>query len=294
MHSTHSRTRARSVSFDPGYARHVRRRPVTNPTATRAVSAAASGAPDAEDATSAPDAQDNGAGLGLANETQGGPANADPAVPASPAATELGSDWSDAETNAGGAESNQSAAAAAAAAAPVLKIGGKALHETLGTVTIIQMGPMGARVEFFSVSANALKERNVMLNDLTPLPDEDSVSGDDAGAPADVDNDDPLQARAAALRTLRRAVALSSLPCPSQSRAIQPYWGNYDRLELWRVPTCATAHCPPYLHHGVPFTAALTHARPACWLTPPPSPCWLRTRAPLGSSAGGPRWSSPR
>ena len=43
MHSTHFRTRARSVSFDPGYARHVRRRPATNPTATRAVSAAASG-----------------------------------------------------------------------------------------------------------------------------------------------------------------------------------------------------------------------------------------------------------
>ncbi len=52
----------------------------------------------------------------------------------------------------------------AAAAAPVLKIGGKALHETLGTVTIIQMGPMGARVEFFSVGANALKERNVMCS----------------------------------------------------------------------------------------------------------------------------------
>lgn len=204
----HSRTRARSVSFDPGYARHVRRRPANNPTATRAVSAAASSEPDpTQDAASAPHAQDNGAGLGLANETQGGPPNTDPAAPASPAATELGSDWSDAEANAGGAESNQAAAAAAAAAAPVLKIGGKALHETLGTVTIIQLGSLGAKVEFFSVAANALKDRRVMLNDLTPLPDEDSVSGDGAAALADVDvnNDDPLEARAAALRTLRRA-----------------------------------------------------------------------------------------
>jgi hypothetical protein len=50
-------------------------------------------------------------------------------------------------------------AAAAAAAAPVLKPGGKAQHCTLGTVSIIEIGPMGATIEFFS----ALIEGSLML-----------------------------------------------------------------------------------------------------------------------------------
>ena len=36
------------------------------------------------------------------------------------------------------------------AAAPVLKVGGKAKHPTLGHVTILVLGPLGAKIEFFS------------------------------------------------------------------------------------------------------------------------------------------------
>jgi hypothetical protein len=47
---------------------------------------------------------------------------------------------------------------------------------------------------------NAVKERSVLLADLEPLPDETEFC-DDAGTPADVDNDDPLQVRSPARRT---------------------------------------------------------------------------------------------
>ena len=82
----------------------------------------------------------------------------------------------------------------------MLKPGGKAQHCTLGTVSIIEIGPMGATIEFFSERAKAVKERKVLLADLEPLPDETDFR-DDAGTPADVDNDDPLQARSPARRT---------------------------------------------------------------------------------------------
>ena len=82
----------------------------------------------------------------------------------------------------------------------MLKPGGKAQHPTLGTVSIIEIGALGAKIEFFSRRFNAVKERSVLLADLEPLPDETEFC-DDAGTPADVDNDDPLQVRSPARRT---------------------------------------------------------------------------------------------
>ena len=196
-----SSTRQRSLSFGAIPPRSVRPRPASTlpPTANIANSTAA--ILDALDAghQAAPDALDDGAGLGTS--PQGGTANAGPASPGSYAETQVGSEQSDAEDDAWAeAEHNQDAAAAAAAAAPVLKPGGKAQHCTLGTVSIIEIGPMGATIEFFSERANAVKERKVLLADLEPLPDETELR-DDAGTPADVDNDDPLQARSPARRT---------------------------------------------------------------------------------------------
>lgn len=70
------------------------------------------------------------------------------------------------------------------AAAPVLKVGGKAKHPTLGHVTILVLGPLGAKIEFFSNVSQSIKERNVLLVDLEPLPDEllpDDIRGDSNG-----------------------------------------------------------------------------------------------------------------
>ena len=144
----------------------------------------------------APDALDDGAGLGTS--PQGGTTNAGPASPGSYAETQVGSEQSGAEDDAWAeAEHNQDAAAAAAAAAPVLKPGGKAQHCTLGTVSIIEIGPMGATIEFFSERANAVKERRVLLADLEPLPDEAPFEAPlDEATPDDVDNDDPLHRHA--------------------------------------------------------------------------------------------------
>ena len=199
MHSQNSRARSRSLSY--GSSRSVRARPATAPAPTANSAVAAAAIPDFPDAghQAAPDALDDGAGLGTS--PQGGTANAGPASPGSYAETQVGSEQSGAEDDAWAeAEHNQDAAAAAAAAAPVLKPGGKAQHCTLGTVSIIEIGPMGATIEFFSERAKAVKERKVLLADLEPLPDETDFR-DDAGTPADVDNDDPLQVRSPARRT---------------------------------------------------------------------------------------------
>ena len=42
----------------------------------------------------------------------------------------------------------------------MLKVGGKAKHPTLGHVTILVLGPLGAKIEFFS---NAPGETNLNL-----------------------------------------------------------------------------------------------------------------------------------
>ena len=74
---------------------------------------------------------------------------------------------------------------------PVLKIGGKAEHPTLGTVTIIHFGSLGAKIEFFSVRARSLKTRQVLLADLTPLADEEiDHPVADADSPVTDDSED--------------------------------------------------------------------------------------------------------
>ena len=53
----------------------------------------------------------------------------------------------------------------------VLKVGGVAEHPTLGNVTVLQLGPLGATIEFFSNVSNSVKARRVLTSDLTPLPE---------------------------------------------------------------------------------------------------------------------------
>ena len=46
-------------------------------------------------------------------------------------------------------------------------------------------GPLGAKIEFFSNVSQSIKERNVLLVDLEPLPDEllpDDIRGDSNGS----------------------------------------------------------------------------------------------------------------
>ena len=179
MHSQHSRARSRSLSFCSSSTRSVRARPATAPAPTAAaIPGQGQAGPQA-----ATDALHGGAGLGLCNEPQSGTANAVPASPAAYSDTQVGSEQSDAESGVWAeAEDNEVAAAAAAAAAPVLKRGGKAEHCTLGTVSIISIGGLGAKIEYFSLRTNTVRERQVLLSDLEPLPDEDPID-EDAGTP---------------------------------------------------------------------------------------------------------------
>ena len=77
---------------------------------------------------------------------------------------------------------------------PILKVCGKAEHPTLGIVTILQIGSLGAKIEYWSVRDATLKERQVLLSDLVPLPDEYDLGAENYGTPDQV-ADDPLQAR---------------------------------------------------------------------------------------------------
>jgi len=76
--------------------------------------------------------------------------------------------------------------------APILKVCGKAEHPTLGIVTILQLGTLGCKIEFWSARDATLKERQILRSDLVPLPDEYELSADNSGTPDPAD-DDPLQ-----------------------------------------------------------------------------------------------------
>ena len=77
---------------------------------------------------------------------------------------------------------------------PILKVCGKAEHPTLGIVTILQLGALGCKIEFWSARDATLKERQVLRSDLVPLPDEYDFPAENSGTPDQV-ADDPLQAR---------------------------------------------------------------------------------------------------
>ena len=94
-------------------------------------------------------------------------------------------------------------------AAPVeLKVGGTAMHPTLGNVTILQLGSLGASIEFFSNRLNCVTTRRVMRSDIMPLPDTTDLrnlsNGDE---PADLRyqsndryaQDDPMEVRSSAM-----------------------------------------------------------------------------------------------
>ena len=147
-------------------------------------------------------------------------------------------------------------------AAPVLKVGCKAKHPTLGDVTILVLGGLGAKIEFFSNRAKMLKERQVLLTDLEPLP-EDHVPGwatgcAEAGA---MDDDDPLQERAAPRTKLlsvvgsglgtTRAHILQLTPCAQDTRTSstasstadleQPTLNQFSRSRVPKVKPTSNA-----------------------------------------------------
>ena len=193
-----SHTRLRSLSFGARPRPQARSSRLDPRDWANIANAAPSNNPDDSAGSGGPAALDDGAGLGTSNEPQSDTANAVPASPAAYSDTQVDSEErSDAEDGAWAeAEDNQAAAGAAAAAAPVLERGGKAQHCTLGTVSIIEMGALGARIEFFSMRNNTVRERQVLLADLEPLPDEAPFEAPfDQATPDDVDNDDPLQER---------------------------------------------------------------------------------------------------
>ena len=193
-----SHTRLRSLSFGARPGERARSSRLDRRDWANIANAAPSNNPDDSVGSGGPAALDDGAGLGTSNEPQSDTANAVPASPAADSDTQVDSEQSDAEDNGAWAEAedNQAAAGAAAAAAPVLKRGGKAQHPTLGTVSIIEIGGLGARIEYFSMRDNTVQERQVLLADLEPLPDEAPFEAPFGQAtPDDVDNDDPLQER---------------------------------------------------------------------------------------------------
>ena len=50
------------------------------------------------------------------------------------------------------------------------KVGGKAQHPTLGNVTVLHLGALGASIEFFSMRSMSVKQRNVLRFDIRNLP----------------------------------------------------------------------------------------------------------------------------
>ena len=52
----------------------------------------------------------------------------------------------------------------------VLKVGDQAKHPTLVTVTAVQLGSLGATVEFFSNRSKTVTSRRVLWSDIMPLP----------------------------------------------------------------------------------------------------------------------------
>ena len=156
-----SHTRLRSLSFGARVGERARSSRLDARDWRNIANAAPSNPDDSVGSQGGPAALDEGVGFGTSNEPQSGTANAVPASPAAYSDTQVDSEQSDAENGAWAeAEDNQAAAGAAAAAAPVLKRGGKAQHCTLGTVSIIEMGALGARIEFFSMRDNTVRERH--------------------------------------------------------------------------------------------------------------------------------------
>jgi len=241
-----SHTRLRSLSFGARVGERARSSRLDARDWRNIANAAPSNPDDSVGSQGGPAALDEGVGFGTSNEPQSGTANAVPASPAAYSDTQVDSEQSDAENGAWAeAEDNQAAAGAAAAAAPVLERGGKAQHCTLGTVSIIEMGALGARIEFFSMRDNTVRERQVLLAHLEPLPDEAPFEAPlDEATPDDVDNDDPLQARSPARRTRAAEPCAVTppcpVPCPKAALCSTPVHlsrssGNHDRLRALAV-----------------------------------------------------------
>ena len=159
--------RQRSLSLGSLRTRSVRAR-VSPPRIDAAASPALNAEANVDQGAPVAAAASIGDGFGAFNNTQNSPASTGSPTSVDSDNESMQNEASNGDNN-GEPEPNQPAAAAV----PVLTIGGKAQHPTLGEVTILAIGALGCRIEFFSGRTASIKERSVLHSDLVPLPDDD-------------------------------------------------------------------------------------------------------------------------